>query len=71
MCHGDVTPLLIHKDKKSPLGERAGFRAHRKCRDFGQIREWAGNNVELFKGLRRSDVEYSSRYGRDGKRDWL
>jgi hypothetical protein len=45
MCHGDVTPVLIHTDRNAPLGERADFSSHHKCRDFEKIRDWMGNHV--------------------------
>ena len=36
MCHGDVTPYLIVKEKVEDLGV-ADFNAHHKCRRFDKI----------------------------------
>ncbi|KAI9776101.1 MAG: hypothetical protein M1839_000614 [Geoglossum umbratile] len=38
MCHGDVTPFLTIEDPKSPIGHKADFNVHQKCRDFGKIK---------------------------------
>lgn len=45
MCHGDITPVLVHIEPDAPLGERADFSAHHKCRDFGKLRKWMDDNV--------------------------
>jgi hypothetical protein len=45
MCHGDVTPVLIRIEPNAPLGERADFSSHHKCRDFGKLRQWMDDNV--------------------------
>lgn len=45
MCHGDVTPVLIHVEPDAPLGERADFSSHHKCRDFEKLRRWMNDNA--------------------------
>jgi hypothetical protein len=41
MCHGDMTPLLVTKERDEVTGWRADFRTHHKCRNFTKLREWA------------------------------
>ncbi|KAH8879266.1 hypothetical protein GQ53DRAFT_855067 [Thozetella sp. PMI_491] len=40
MCHGDVTPILVLSDPTAPLGARADFNTHHKCRNFDKISDW-------------------------------
>jgi hypothetical protein len=47
MCHGDMTPLLVAKDPNEPIGRRADFDTHHKCRNFTKLQEWTrANGVE-------------------------
>jgi hypothetical protein len=48
MCNSDVTPMLFLLDPKSPVGARADFNIHRKCRNFDNIVEYVKENgVEI------------------------
>lgn len=47
MCHGDVTPVLAIEDPDSPLGRRADFNIHQKCRDFEKLQGWISENSAL------------------------
>jgi len=47
MCHGDVTPFLAIEDPKSPIGHKADFNMHQKCRDFGKIKSWIQENFAM------------------------
>ena len=40
MCHGDTTPMLVLDDSSSPIGLKADFSAHHKCRKFDNLRSW-------------------------------
>jgi hypothetical protein len=40
MCHADVTPIMMINDVKAPLGAKADFNVHQKCRDFGKLKSW-------------------------------
>lgn len=40
MCHGDTTPYLVMDDASAPLGIKADFSAHHKCRNFSALQEW-------------------------------
>lgn len=44
MCHADTTPYLMINDPTAPLGRRADFSPHHKCRNFEKIREWTQKN---------------------------
>lgn len=46
MCYGDVTPVLIEVAPDAPLGRRADFNVHHKCRNFEKLTEWVGENGE-------------------------
>ncbi|KAL8748030.1 MAG: hypothetical protein Q9190_000180 [Brigantiaea leucoxantha] len=41
MCYGDVTPLPIKVDKKSPTGQAVDFSSFHKCRNYEKLRDWA------------------------------
>lgn len=48
MCAGDITPVLFLHDKASPLGVRADFNIHHKCRAFDPLVDYVQRNgVEL------------------------
>ncbi|KHN95181.1 uncharacterized protein MAM_06892 [Metarhizium album ARSEF 1941] len=48
MCAGDITPVLFLRDAASPLGVRADFNVHHKCRAFDKIvAHVKANGVEL------------------------
>jgi hypothetical protein len=47
MCQSDITPLRIIDGPTAPLGSRADFNAHHKCRDFEILREWMEENMGL------------------------
>ncbi|KAJ6437210.1 FluG domain-containing protein [Purpureocillium lavendulum] len=40
-CTSDVTPYLILRDPKRPLGIDPDFQTQHKCRNFEKIQEWA------------------------------
>lgn len=40
MCHGDTTPFFSILDPTAPLGARADFSPHRKCRKFDKLHSW-------------------------------
>ncbi|RAK97889.1 oxidase ustYa family protein, partial [Aspergillus ibericus CBS 121593] len=40
-CTSDVTPYLVLKDPKRPLGIDPDFNTQHKCRDYGKIVTWA------------------------------
>ena len=44
MCHGDTTPYLIEVDPEAPVGARADFSAHHRCRKFDPLVEWMGEH---------------------------
>jgi hypothetical protein len=41
-CFGDVTPLLVKLG--GPVGAKADFNTHHKCRNFTKIENWIDNN---------------------------
>lgn len=41
-CHGDVTPVLVKTG--GPIGVKADFRTHHKCRNFQKLDDWIENN---------------------------
>ena len=41
-CWGDVTPLLIRLG--GPIGFRADFNTHHRCRNFDKLEDWIDNN---------------------------
>lgn len=45
MCHGDTTPYLIERDPEAPVGARADFSAHHRCRKFDPLVEWMSLNI--------------------------
>ncbi|KAG8412277.1 hypothetical protein J3458_014465 [Metarhizium acridum] len=48
MCAGDITPVLFLHDEASPLGVRADFNVHHKCRTFDKLVDYVKKNgVEL------------------------
>lgn len=47
MCFADITPVLVREDPVSPLGSRADFNTHHKCRNFEKIEQWIDNNWEV------------------------
>ncbi|CZT18450.1 uncharacterized protein RCC_04295 [Ramularia collo-cygni] len=42
MCAGDVTPLLIREG--GPVGSKADFNTHHRCRNFEKLNDWIDNN---------------------------
>ncbi|KAE9975746.1 hypothetical protein EG328_002998 [Venturia inaequalis] len=44
-CHGDVTPVLIQTG--GPVGSKADFRTHHKCRNFQKLEDWIDNNWSI------------------------
>ncbi len=40
MCQGDMSPLLVTKDPDRPIGRKADFNTHHKCRNFTKLQEW-------------------------------
>ncbi|KUI70377.1 hypothetical protein VM1G_06403 [Cytospora mali] len=47
MCHGDMSPLLVTMDPNEPLGRKADFNTHHRCRNFTKLQEWTkANGVE-------------------------
>ncbi|EFQ24894.1 hypothetical protein CGRA01v4_06855 [Colletotrichum graminicola] len=42
MCFADVTPLFVRLG--GPLGKRADFETHHKCRNFTKIEQWMDEN---------------------------
>ena len=47
MCHGDVTPLLTIDDPDTPLGHKADFNIHQKCRIFCKLKNWVQENFAV------------------------
>jgi len=47
MCYADVTPLLIYVDPNAPIGYRADFNIHHKCRDFDKLVEYVDNQPQV------------------------
>lgn len=45
MCHGDMTPLLVTKDREEQSGWRADLNTHHKCRNFTKLQEWVKAHV--------------------------
>ncbi|KAK4455388.1 hypothetical protein QBC34DRAFT_374227 [Podospora aff. communis PSN243] len=43
-CASDVTPYLIKRDPRRPLGIDPDFNTQHKCRDFERIHRWAKNH---------------------------
>lgn len=41
-CAGDVTPVLIQLG--GPVGAKADFRTHHRCRNFAKLEDWIDNN---------------------------
>jgi hypothetical protein len=44
MCAADATPYLIKLNPKRPSGEGPDFDTLHYCRNFEELREWAGVN---------------------------
>ncbi|KAL8387061.1 hypothetical protein RB595_010185 [Gaeumannomyces hyphopodioides] len=42
MCWGDVTPVVVRKG--GPVGGRADFNSHHKCRNWDKLESWMDNN---------------------------
>ncbi|KAH8691334.1 hypothetical protein BGW36DRAFT_431884 [Talaromyces proteolyticus] len=40
MCYGDMTPLLITKDRDPDSGFKVELNSHHKCRNFTKLQEW-------------------------------
>ncbi|KAI1748131.1 hypothetical protein F4782DRAFT_534718 [Xylaria castorea] len=40
MCNADMTPMLVFEDHDSPLGSKADFNVHHKCRRWDRLVEW-------------------------------
>ncbi|TRX89736.1 hypothetical protein FHL15_009326 [Xylaria flabelliformis] len=40
MCNADMTPMLVFEDRDSPLGSKADFNVHHKCRRWDRLVEW-------------------------------
>ncbi|KAI0552373.1 hypothetical protein F4679DRAFT_535407 [Xylaria curta] len=40
MCNADMTPMLVFEDNDSPLGSKADFNVHHKCRRWDRLIEW-------------------------------
>ena len=47
MCAADTTPYLVLQDETAPVGLRADFSVHRKCRDFEKIQQWMVDNTAI------------------------
>jgi hypothetical protein len=45
MCQSDTTPLLALKDPGGPLGKKADFNTHHRCRNFTKIQDWAKSHA--------------------------
>ncbi|KAK2877173.1 hypothetical protein FQN49_001367 [Arthroderma sp. PD_2] len=41
MCNGDMTPVLVTKERDKFSGWRADFNTHHRCRDFTKLNGWA------------------------------
>ncbi|MCJ1312552.1 hypothetical protein MMC25_006226 [Agyrium rufum] len=41
MCQGDMTPMLVTKERHEASGWRMDLAAHHKCRNFTKLQEWA------------------------------
>ena len=49
MCQGDMTPVLVTKDRDKHSGWKVDFNTHHKCRNFTKLQEWAvAKGVEDF-----------------------
>lgn len=46
MCYADVTPLLVYEDPDAPIGVRADFNVHHKCRKFDKLIEYVDNQPQ-------------------------
>ena len=44
MCQADTTPYFLVLDPTAPLGSRADFSPHHKCRNFETIQKWVEEN---------------------------
>jgi hypothetical protein len=44
MCYGDVSPVLVMEDAKSPIAMKADFNSYHKCRNFDSLRTWLDEN---------------------------
>ncbi|KAI0197891.1 hypothetical protein F4808DRAFT_463272 [Astrocystis sublimbata] len=40
MCNADMTPLFIIEDDSNPLGAKADFNVHHKCRRWDRLVDW-------------------------------
>lgn len=46
-CHVDTTPYLIKLDESVPIGYKADFSTHQKCRNFDKVRQWVVDNTAI------------------------
>lgn len=47
MCHVDVTPYLVKEDETAPIGIRAEFSSHHKCRNYDKVQKWVVDNTAI------------------------
>jgi hypothetical protein len=47
MCKADVTPFFIEMEPTAPLGYRADFSVHQKCRNYEKLQQWTLDHTAI------------------------
>lgn len=47
MCKADMTPFFIEMEPTAPLGYRADFSVHQKCRNYEKLQQWTLDHTAI------------------------